>query len=875
MLSTACGEEADVVLLTGRIRPFERDRLVKKWKPFLKAASPNQPEKPIVLVSTQCIEVGADFSFDALVTEAASLDALRQRFGRLNRMGNSGSAPATILVRDQDAKQDRFDPIYGTAVADCWRLLNEKATGASEGKEDEGSIDFGIDALDSNLIDVDDLSPSLAPRPDAPVLLPGHLDLLSQTAPAPAVEPDIALFLHGKKRSPPEARVVWRSDLAADNSEIWMETVALCPPVSGEMLAVPLYRLRAWLANKEGGDEDASDVEGADGDDSSPATNGPIFERSRSFLIWRGRDRSELTNRPKLIMPNDVVVVPAEFGISGVGQSAPAQTLGKDGLDLWEASWVANGQPPALRLHRKVLEPWIDIPPLKGLIDLAKDPDRDNESLREAIDAVLEYERVGEDQPHRAPEWLLRVFEAVRNGRRIEDHPAGGVVLFAKTSVFDRNTEPDLFADDDDLASSWMPFGQSDSDDEVTLAGHSASVERAVEKIASRCLSDEFLEPLRLAAYWHDIGKLDERFQLVLRQGNEIAMGIGKPLAKSVFLPTSPARRAAIHLAANLPKGFRHEMLSFQLVQRYCGLPPGEEETHLILHLIASHHGHARPFAPLIPDPEPPAIFGHHDGMVITLDSADRRQLVEPHNLGSGISERFWRLTRRYGWWGLAYLEAVLRLGDWYGSEQTVEGPSRVLAGPRSSRERIAVSTAATEDDTLVLTGLDGGNPLGFLAALGTLLILRQGAYPQACLSWRRTITWQPVVTGIYPGDRKTLCDTIAAALRGQNVPDHADDNRAAAQKDFDAAKKALKNKQNEIKKRRLRGGERKAAIKAEEAPLEEEVNRKRIIWLEALKAAVPRPELALGKRIDCTDEEYRSSAANPLKTDGSPPETR
>lgn len=163
--------------------------------------------------------------------------------------------------------------------------------------------------------------------------------------------------------------------------------------------------------------------------------------------------------------------------------------------------------------------------------------------------------------------------------------------------------------------------------------------------------------------------------------------------------------------------------------------------------------------------------------------------------------------------------------------------------------------------ESLELPGIDGANPLGFLAALGTLMTVRQGGEKQARLRWKRARTWVPVLDGLATSDPDKLSDAVAGALRGRAVSGDDEKKRAATQKEFDVAKKAVEDKKKEIRNRGLSKKDRDAAIEQEVPPLEQarEVQRQR--WLEALKKAVPRPELAIGKRIDCTYEEYREHA--------------
>jgi CRISPR-associated endonuclease/helicase Cas3 len=190
----------------------------------------------------------------------------------------------------------------------------------------------------------------------------------------------------------------------------------------------------------------------------------------------------------------------------------------------------------------------------------------------------------------------------------------------------------------------------------VSLPEHIENVEREAFRLASAVLPPEIAEAVRAAARWHDAGKADERFQALLFGGDTIAAQLSPvSRAKGEFTPRS--KRQEQRDRSGLPDGFRHELTSLLLAEQ---THFETEHRDLILHLVASHHGYCRPFAPVILDDG--ARDTAYGGAVLT---AAERQSRAAHVLDRGVAERFWGLTRRYGWWGLAYLESLLRLADW------------------------------------------------------------------------------------------------------------------------------------------------------------------------------------------------------------------
>jgi CRISPR-associated endonuclease/helicase Cas3 len=74
------------------------DRLGKELALLKRLGQGNSTSRPMVAVATQVVEVSLNLDFDTIISEPAPLEALVQRFGRVNRARLKGIAPVRILT---------------------------------------------------------------------------------------------------------------------------------------------------------------------------------------------------------------------------------------------------------------------------------------------------------------------------------------------------------------------------------------------------------------------------------------------------------------------------------------------------------------------------------------------------------------------------------------------------------------------------------------------------------------------------------------------------------------------------------------------------------------------------------------------------------
>ncbi|MFH0901595.1 MAG: type I-U CRISPR-associated helicase/endonuclease Cas3 [Pseudomonadota bacterium] len=646
--------DADVILLMGRARPADRDALLAEYGARLVSSRRRDAShRRLIVVATQCIEVGADLDFDAMVTECCPIDALRQRFGRLNRLGLCETALAAVVVRKEQTESSKDDPVYGVALARTWAWLQQRATA-----EGHATVDMGVRAIEAWLDAAPEgrerlLAELRSPSLTAPVVLPSHCDAWAQTFPAPHVCPDPAAYLHGVGCGLPDVQIVWRSDLPETESDAWQDIVAMCPPGTTEAISVPLHAARAWLSGRTA---DLVDVEGARDDDGEDEQSA---ERSRPALKWRGPDSDEtsVVFAPTL-SPDDLLVVPASYGGCDRFGWHPEST--SPVADLGDELRAARRR-AILRLHPAVVAGWLPADsPIVSLVETLVAT-----ALTETVDAEAVLENLEELANADVPRWVKRVARHLAADRRIRvaSHPSGaGAVLWSARLLPAGDSGAD-FTDEDATASS--------SSREVTLADHLADTERhAAAMVRALRLQEDIAYDLVLAARLHDLGKMDPRFQIWLHQGDRLAAArTAELLAKSASIPTTPGSLAFARKLSGYPAGGRHELLSVRLAESSRELLSQALNPDLVLHLLASHHGRCRPFAPAVDDPVPELASGVVGGVSVAARSDTGLE-----RLDSGVSARFWRLLRRFGWWGLALLEATLRLADQRASEEEQGG---------------------------------------------------------------------------------------------------------------------------------------------------------------------------------------------------------
>jgi len=662
-LRAGASDPEKCVLLTGRIRPVDREYLLPSWYPRIRSGADRDADAEVYVVATQTIEAGADIDLDGMVTQTASLSALVQRLGRLNRLGDRDNARAVVVHADR-----LTDPVYGSAAEQTWGWLTSLASPLAH-KPGRTEHDLGTGAAVSPAV-LRDVVGNVPRAQQAlmhgekryvPMISQSALDAWARTSPAPHPDVPVAPYLHGIDAGEPTVSVVWRADLRGDDPNGWTPSVQRIPPSADEAIELPVSAARRWLSQLTAAplaglqpvaETGTSDLESqALGEAGETARTGRAGPR---VLRYRGAEECEMVTGQQL-RPGDFVIVPSKWGgCDRYGWHPGSAVPVTDVADF--AGWRGR-RTAAIRISSVlsdalgVLAPAL-VEPVENLLSEVRDDiaseSADSARYRELIRGMT----AGWQQPLLPHERVLS--RLARGGRfsELDDDQGGGSArisgLFAAVSA--------SWNEDDSAAGSCA----SPDRKRLTLAEHQAAAGRRAREFAENLnLPENIRRAVERAALCHDEGKRDRRFQVMLHGGDRLhARVMIDPLAKSGM---DPADRDAFRRAARLsgyPSKMRHEALSARITGAMLEqVPTVGLDRDLVVHLVAAHHGFARPLLPPVADEHPeqvPVLVGA--GKTVLFDTAETVDWTGP--------ARFEALCERYGRWGVALLESIVRLAD-------------------------------------------------------------------------------------------------------------------------------------------------------------------------------------------------------------------
>jgi CRISPR-associated endonuclease/helicase Cas3 len=570
------GRDPKYALLIGAIREKEREALLQCVGDDLDPD--REPERPVVIVSTQTIETGPDFSFDWTLSELASLDAIAQRLGRTNRRGTSANPRSLVWGFPERS------PIYADAPEATAKIL------ASWGETPIVASPLDLQQRIANS-DPALVSQAWSPSSLAEALFGARLRDLGRTYPPNRQETDVAWYLHGERGG--EVEIVWRPNLEAILREADREKrddtikdyVEALPVERGEALTLSTRGARALLRNNA-----KSDV--SDGGDNDPQES--VSKNERHAIVLRGDDTFVCGSRE--IRAGDIIFVPITYG--------------------W---YDRYGFAPGLRFN------------LKSEDTIAFSEDGPSRRVLETKNLpCIEDEELIED-------WTDRVVAHLLENPEIDAEFKATMQDAARIEVL-----PHPLDDAKKVVRATKRFGCSQDDDsganvEICLEPHNLSVGRKA-RVYGRVLglSDDLVDTLGLGGDYHDLGKADLSYQRI-RLGNHRA-------STGIFLAKSKRGRNGKDTLR-----YRHEVGSVKML---------DDVSPLTKHLVGTHHGYGRPGFPFC-DKGRPTIAFSQQGATRTADGSQ-----DLDKIGGEWREQFANLERDYSPWGLAYLEAILRLAD-------------------------------------------------------------------------------------------------------------------------------------------------------------------------------------------------------------------
>jgi CRISPR-associated endonuclease/helicase Cas3 len=581
-----------VLMLTGEMRGHERDGLIDAE--VLKAFAPGRERDvvalPAFLVATACVEVGMDFDADQAVCDSVALERIIQRFGRVNRRGETHATIHLVLASEPIApeveKSAALEPKDAAVLTLRQLPSNEDAFDVCPAK---------LRALD--------LTSAIAKRafsrpPVAPPLDEAQLDDWSLTS-LKADEfprPQVSYWLRGVTEDESvTTSLIWRADIGFADTFADAAAMADAIPVAPrEVAQVSTFRATALLMALAKKDENAT-----------------VVIRSASGES-KGRPLRDFEDATKTFgeLAFSMVILPANLGglLKGI-PDASADGLNENVEDVVDGT---QWQRAVFKLIGSEIEAALLLP--NGEIEtLSSHP---NET--EARKAVVTHLRALNQNT------VIRFDSIIGNISVLEDEVDEEQPAFRKekraVAYFQLSTDESLGRDED---------ARSLGAKTVTLAEHTRVIEAVARKLGVQLsLSPELCEAIAIAARWHDRGKDRRWWQAAIGNPN------GEPLAKS----------GEVYFDHSLNKGYRHEFGSL-IEARDSEELTKHPQRELILHLIAAHHGHARPsFAPQAFD----------RGVPTSVCAA----------IAAEVPERFVALQQHYGWWTLAWLEALLKCAD-------------------------------------------------------------------------------------------------------------------------------------------------------------------------------------------------------------------